>query len=66
LDEAEHHWVFVRRLAFGGAVLRQPEVRPQGITRRVAVSLHAITATMSHSATAPHLRQRHYSEGLVS
>ena len=66
LDEAKHHWVLPARPAFDGAVPQRPEFRLQGITRRVAVSFHESTASLSRSATARHIRSKHYPEGLLS
>jgi hypothetical protein len=65
LEEAKHHWVGPARLAFDGALPPRPEFRPQEITR-AAVSFHVRRTSSSFSGTAPRLRQKHYSEGLIS
>ena len=65
LEEAKHHWVGPAQLAFDGALPPRPEFRPQGTTR-VAVSFHVSRTSSSLSGAAPHMRPKHYLEGLAS
>jgi hypothetical protein len=66
LEEVKRHWVGPAWLAFDGALPPRPDFRPEGITTRAAVSFHVRRTSSSLSGTAPRLRQKHYSEGLVS
>jgi hypothetical protein len=65
LEEAKHHWVGPARLAFDGALPPRPEFRPERITTRAAL-FHVRRTSSSFSGTAPRLRRKQYSEGLVS
>ena len=64
-EEAKHHWVGPAQLAFDGVLPPRPEFRPQGTTR-VAVSFHVSRTSSSLSGAAPHMRPKHYLEGLAS
>jgi hypothetical protein len=64
-EEAKHHWVGPAQLAFDGVLPPRPEFRPQGTTR-VAVSFHVSRTSSSLSGAAPHMRPKHYLEGLAA